>query len=186
MPTRSDIPARIYSTPISTPAGEFIAHYSGLGLCGLEFPAGAKRQRRGASLVQASAQIRRWHAIAGEALRLCLAGKPPKRLPPLDLSAGTDFQQQVWGALRKIGWGRIRSYGEVARAIGKPKAARAVGRACGANPIPVLVPCHRVLAAGNSLGGFSGGLSWKRSLLEREGHKHMIFVHDENPNRRRP
>ena len=65
--------------------------------------------------------------------------------------------------------GKTKSYGEIAQAIGKPKAVRAVGSACGANPIPVLVPCHRVLAANHKLGGFSGGLTRKRSLLAREG-----------------
>jgi O-6-methylguanine DNA methyltransferase len=69
----------------------------------------------------------------------------------------------------KIPLGKTRSYGEIAQAIGKPKAVRAVGGACGANPIPVLVPCHRVLAANNKIGGFSSGLGWKASLLEREG-----------------
>ena len=64
--------------------------------------------------------------------------------------------------------GKTKSYGEVARAIGKPKAVRAVGGACGANPIPVLIPCHRVLAANRKLGGFSGGLNWKRKLLAQE------------------
>lgn len=64
---------------------------------------------------------------------------------------------------------QTRSYGEIARTIGKPKAVRAVGSACGANPIPVLVPCHRVLAANRKIGGFSGGLAWKRTLLAREG-----------------
>jgi len=71
--------------------------------------------------------------------------------------------------LRKIARGRTKSYGEIARAVGNPKAVRAVGGACGANPIPVLVPCHRVLAANNKLGGFSGGLNWKRELLAGEG-----------------
>jgi len=93
----------------------------------------------------------------------------PSELPPLDFSAGTDFQQQVWRTLLKIAAGRTLSYGQVAEAIGRPKAVRAVGGACGANPIPVLVPCHRVLAAHNGLGGFSSGLNWKRRLLEREG-----------------
>ena len=64
--------------------------------------------------------------------------------------------------------GQTFSYGEVAKAIGRPKAVRAVGGACGANPIPVLIPCHRVLAAGGKIGGFSGGLDWKRTLLARE------------------
>ena len=71
----------------------------------------------------------------------------------------------------KLGPGETKSYGEIAEAIGKPKAVRAVGGACGANPIPVLVPCHRVLAANRKIGGFSGGLEWKRRLLEREGVK---------------
>jgi len=97
-----------------------------------------------------------------------LAGKPPGRLPPLDLSAGTDFQRAVWEALRRIPPGQTRGYGEVAGEIGSPRAARAVGQACGANPIPLLIPCHRVLAAGGKLGGFSGGLDWKRLLLKRE------------------
>ena len=71
--------------------------------------------------------------------------------------------------MQEIPFGQTRSYGEIARAIGRPKGMRAVGGACGANPIPVLVPCHRVLAAKGKLGGFSGGLDWKRTLLEREG-----------------
>jgi O-6-methylguanine DNA methyltransferase len=87
----------------------------------------------------------------------------------LDLSAGTPFQQSVWRALEKIPFGQTRSYGEIASAIGNAKGVRAVGGACGANPIPVLVPCHRVLAANGKLGGFAGGLAWKRTLLEREG-----------------
>jgi len=74
--------------------------------------------------------------------------------------------------MRKIPFGRTKSYGEVAQAIGKPKAVRAVGGACGANPIPVLVPCHRVLAAHGKIGGFGGGLEWKRKLLTREGVEH--------------
>ena len=62
-----------------------------------------------------------------------------------------------------------KSYGQVAQGIGRPGAVRAVGQACGANPIPVMIPCHRVLAAGGKLGGFSSGLDWKRKLLAREG-----------------
>ena len=76
----------------------------------------------------------------------------------------------------KISIGKTKSYGEIAAAIGNPKAVRAVGGACGANPVPVLVPCHRVLAANKKLGGFSGGLDWKRSLLKREGVKFIICM----------
>ncbi len=116
-----------------------------------------------------SPQIRLWHRLARAALEHSLAGRAPVSLPPLDLSIGTPFQQSVWRALCRIPCGQGRSYAEVARAIGRPKAVRAVGGACGANPVPVFVPCHRVLAAGQRLGGFSGDLNWKRRLLGREG-----------------
>ena len=157
--------------PIPTPDGEFTAYYSAQGLCRLEFPSGAKQRKREASLARPPAQIRRWHAAASKALRLALGGQPPKRLPPLDLSGGTDFQRRVWQTLRQIAWGRTWSYAQVAVAIENPKAVRAVGGACGANPIPVFVPCHRVLASNHRLGGFSGGLAWKRRLLVREGNQ---------------
>jgi O-6-methylguanine DNA methyltransferase len=88
---------------------------------------------------------------------------------PLDLDGQPSFRMKVWAALRTIPYGRVRSYGWVARKIGKPRAARAVGAACAANPVPLLVPCHRVVAGDGSLGGFSGGLSDKRRLLKLEG-----------------
>jgi len=157
--------------PISTSDGQFIARYSENGLAELNFPNGRAdlpvspdaRQR-------VPANIRRWHRVTESALKNILAGRKPEYLPPLDL-AGTEFQKKVWNALRKISLGKTKSYGEIAHAIGRPKAVRAVGGACGANPIPVLVPCHRVLAANKKPGGFSGGLDWKRSLLAREGIK---------------
>lgn len=68
----------------------------------------------------------------------------------------------------QIKLGETQSYGEIATSLGNPKAVRAVGGACGANPIPLLIPCHRVLAANHKIGGFSGGLEWKRKLLARE------------------
>ena len=166
---KNDIAARIRRMPIPSPEGEFTAYYSTRGLCGLDFPSGTKRKESKTGAALPAAQIRRWHAAAGKALRLALAGRPPKRLPPLDLSRGTEFQRRVWQTLRKIARGRTWSYAQVAQAIGNPKAVRAVGGACGANPIPVFVPCHRVLAANSGLGGFSGGLNWKRALLRREG-----------------
>jgi O-6-methylguanine DNA methyltransferase len=101
-------------------------------------------------------------------LRAILSGQQPVNLPPLDIRAGTEFQRSVWLALREIPSGKTRSYGEVAAAICSPKATRAVGSACGANPIPLLIPCHRVLANGGKLGGFSGGLEWKKRLLAIE------------------
>jgi O-6-methylguanine DNA methyltransferase len=102
-------------------------------------------------------------------LKKVLQGDKPAKLPPLDWSGKTEFQKQVWRVMLKIQRGKTLSYGEVASAIGRPQASRAVGGACGANPIPVLVPCHRVLAANRKLGGFGGGLEWKRRLLGREG-----------------
>jgi len=82
---------------------------------------------------------------------------------------GTDFQMSVWEALQEIPYGETLSYKEVAEQIGKPKAARAIGGAVGKNPIPIIIPCHRVLAAGGKLGGFAGGTDIKKWLLAIEG-----------------
>jgi methylated-DNA-[protein]-cysteine S-methyltransferase len=88
---------------------------------------------------------------------------------PLDLSSGTEFQRAVWRALRRLHFGQTFSYAELAGAAGRAGATRAVGQAVGANPLPIVIPCHRVLAAGGRLGGFSGGLQNKRKLLAIEG-----------------
>lgn len=85
----------------------------------------------------------------------------------LDLR-GTPFQLQVWQELRAIPWGETISYGDLAARLTRPQAARAVGQAVGANPIPLIVPCHRVISADGSLGGYSSGLDRKRWLLEHE------------------
>lgn len=90
---------------------------------------------------------------------------------PLDLSCGTEFQRAVWRRLQRVPFGRTVSYSELADAAGKPGAARAVGNAVGANPLPIFVPCHRVLAAGGKLGGFSGGLWRKKQLLAIESSR---------------
>ena len=82
--------------------------------------------------------------------------------------SGTPFQQKVWMALRKIPYGATRSYGQQAQAIGSPKASRAVGLANGKNPIPIIVPCHRVIGASGSLTGFGGGIPRKKYLLDLE------------------
>jgi AraC family transcriptional regulator of adaptative response/methylated-DNA-[protein]-cysteine methyltransferase len=86
----------------------------------------------------------------------------------LDVS-GSRFQQRVWEALRAIPRGEVRSYGELARAVGAPGAARAVARACAANPVAVAIPCHRAVARGGALAGYRWGLARKRLLLVREG-----------------
>jgi methylated-DNA-[protein]-cysteine S-methyltransferase len=87
----------------------------------------------------------------------------------LDLSlTGTPFRQKVWRALTTIPYGQTSSYRDIGRAIGQATAARAVGNANGANPIPIVIPCHRVIASDGSLGGFTGGLGIKRALLDLE------------------
>ena len=166
--------------PISTRDGKFVAHYSEKGLAGLDFPKSNRRRRDDESQISPASsglvrdssrrllQIKKWHRATETALKKILAGKKSK-LPPLDWTGKTDFQKSVWRQMLKISTGKTKSYGEIAAAIGNPRAVRAVGGACGANPVPVLVPCHRVLAANKKLGGFSGGLDWKRKLLKLEG-----------------
>ena len=160
--------------PAPTSDGLFIARYSEKGLAELNFPVGRASSRAVEANPHSALRtphLKSWHRATESALKNILAGKKPEKLPPLDISAGTEFQQAVWRELRKISPGKTKSYGEIAERIGRPKAVRSVGGACGANPIPVLIPCHRVLAANKKLGGFSGGLNWKRSLLKREGIK---------------
>ena len=82
---------------------------------------------------------------------------------------GTDFQLRVWRALCAIPFGAVRNYGDIARAIGQPKASRAVGQANGRNPLPIVIPCHRVLASDGTIGGYSSGLDIKHRLLALEG-----------------
>ena len=83
-------------------------------------------------------------------------------------AAGTDFCRQVWEQVAQIPYGKTKTYGEIARTIKNPGAVRAVGTANGRNPIPIVIPCHRVVAAGGKLGGFGGGLPLKRKLLDLE------------------
>ncbi len=95
-------------------------------------------------------------------------GKPVDFSVPPDFSAGTPFQRRVWAALCKILRGETRTYQWIARKLGRPQAGRAVGAAVGANPIPFVVPCHRVVGSDGSLCGFAGGLALKRRLLAME------------------
>lgn len=88
--------------------------------------------------------------------------------------SGTEFQLQVWGELLNIPYGATISYGELARRVGDPKGARAVGAANGQNPISIIIPCHRVIGANGSLIGYGGGLDRKRFLLELEGQKTLF------------
>ena len=92
---------------------------------------------------------------------------PPPKVP-IDLSKGTPFDHKVWRSIETIAFGESRSYRQIAAETQNPGASRAVGRACGRNPVPILIPCHRVVASGGKLGGFGGGLEIKRALLDLE------------------
>lgn len=154
---------------ITTQDGIFVAYFTDRGLAQLNFPSRNPSREFSAKANSTSGIPSHWTAQTRAALKRALMAEAIDDMPPLDLAVGTGFQQSVWQALLGIPPRQTLSYGEVAKQIGRPKALRAVGQACGANPIPVLIPCHRVLAAHGKIGGFSSGLEWKRKLLEREG-----------------
>ena len=152
------------SSLIETELGKFRVQYTKQGLTRLQFP---KTKTDHAS--NAIEPIKQWINQTKKALNAILNGTSPEHYPPLDLSSGTDFQREVWALLQSIPMGQVEAYGELAYRLNKPKAARAVGGACGANPIPILIPYHRVVGTNGSLTGFSAGLNWKIRLLRAEG-----------------
>ena len=100
-----------------------------------------------------------------------------RRVFDLPLSPeGTEFQQSVWSALREVGYANTCSYQQIAQRIGRPKASRAVGAANGANPIPIIIPCHRVIGANGKLTGFGGGLPTKQWLLAHERGEQQLSL----------
>ena len=105
---------------------------------------------------------------AGKQLQSYYNGKNLKFTVPLDLSGFKKFELAVWRATKTIPYGQTRSYEWIAKCIGKPKAARAVGNALGRNPVPVIIPCHRAIRKDGTLGGFGGGAGWKKYLLKLE------------------
>jgi O-6-methylguanine DNA methyltransferase len=157
---------------VKTPAGPFGAVFSPCGLGRLTFPT--------EDLITCEAWIRRWAPEAhikrsgrrlddlAEQLTAYFEGQLREFAIPLDLR-GTSFQIQVWRALHEIGYGEVRTYSEVAATIGRPQAMRAVGAANGANPIPIIVPCHRLIGKSGSLINYGGGIELKRRLLQLEG-----------------
>ena len=164
----------IAQVTMATPLGPISLAFSATGLTNLTFPgknvisqnAPEKSTSKPQSLPEDTLQ--KWHNQVAQALEKYFAGKPASFEDlPLDLE-GSPFHLRVWGELRKIPPGETVSYQELARRLGNPKAARAVGQACGANPLPLIVPCHRVIAANGTLGGFSSGLEHKRWLLAHE------------------
>jgi methylated-DNA-[protein]-cysteine S-methyltransferase len=143
---------------VETPIGRFGAAFSVRGLRRLGFP-GSDLAEEGDGGAAA--------ALLESELNDYFQGRLVRFTVPLDLQ-GTAFQSEVWGRVLEIPYGRTRTYSEVARAIGRPLAARAVGAANGANPVPILVPCHRLVGASGDLTGYGGGIELKRWLLRLE------------------
>lgn len=156
---------------VSTPLGTLGAVLTAQGLSRLTLP--------NEPLEQCESWIRRWAPDATllrdrrrlkeleEQLTAYCDGQIRRLDVPVDLR-GTPFQRQVWQALRGIGYGEVRSYAQIAEAIGRPVAVRAVGAANGRNPVPIVVPCHRVIGSNGRLVGYAGGLDLKQRLLDLE------------------
>ena len=157
---------------LASPVGELVLTASDAGLTGIYFPTSrhgpprveskdwVEDDRRGAAgdiLARASQQLQEYFAGLRTAFDVPLA------------ASGTTFEQRVWELLRAIPYGTTTSYGALARRLGDPRATRAVGTANGKNPIPIIVPCHRVVGVHGELTGFGGGIDRKRWLLEHEG-----------------
>ena len=128
-----------------------------------ELEAGLRHEFPAARIKRDDAGLQEWR----DAVLHHLEGHQPALDLPLDIQASA-FQRKVWEALRAIPYGKTKSYGEIAREVGKPKGARAVGNACGTNPVAVVIPCHRVIQQNGSLGGFGWGLKRKQILLASE------------------
>ena len=150
----------VYCCFCHTPLGRMLLAQEEEGLILVEFDSTPLKNWQQADtplLVQAKAQLSEYFAGTRQEFTLPLSPK------------GTPFQQKVWAALQTIPYGQTRSYGEIARQIGSPKAARAVGMANHHNPIAILIPCHRVVGQNGALTGYAGGLERKKALLQLEG-----------------
>lgn len=143
---------------IDSPIDELSVAVDDTGVCGVHF---------GAVPDAVEVSDPRLDAAVAE-LRAYFAGELTDFTLPLSVRRGSDFERAVWHQMTLIPYGEMRTYGEVAAAVGDPGGARAVGVACNRNPIPIIVPCHRIVGAGGKLVGFGGGLPRKRYLLELE------------------
>lgn len=153
----------IYWHEIASPVGPLLIAGNGETLTRIHFQAGPRACRPDPHWIADAAPL----SAAEEQIEAYFAGT--RRTFDLALAlAGTPFQRTVWQALREIPYGETCAYGALARRIGSPKGARAVGLANGSNPLPIVVPCHRVIGADGSLTGFGGGTEIKRQLLELE------------------
>ena len=147
---------------LDTPLGTLQIEATERGLCGIWFPSRSINQGP-------TPGKNRVISLAKQELNAFFAGELKTFSVPLDWY-GTQFQESVWQALLAVPYGKTVTYGDVARAIGRPRSSRPVGGAVGKNPLPIIVPCHRVIGSDGSLTGFTGGLDIKIRLLELEGH----------------
>jgi len=162
---------KIDTAEVPSPIGTIALCWGDEGLCALEFEARWSRIERALARRFGEVSLRRTADPGGVArkLRAYFQGDL-KALDEIEVDpGGTAFQREVWAALRRVPAGGTASYGDLARAIGRPKAVRAVGLANGANPVPVVVPCHRIIGADGLLTGYGGGLRRKAWLLRHEG-----------------
>jgi O-6-methylguanine DNA methyltransferase len=165
----------IHTAEFESPFGAMACASTERGLCFIELPRASGRGIAGwVRRFAPEARVATGYAPNRDAIAQILdylAGKREAFRLDLDLRA-TGFQIRVYASLLEIPYGETRSYGEIAAAIGEPGAARAVGAAAGANPLPLVVPCHRIVAAHGKLGGFGGGVALKRKLLALEHGRH--------------
>lgn len=151
---------------------------SSKGIQAIVLPKRSKRAVESELRAQSDGPVQQGESARLEAARRqlldYLAGRRNTFDVTLDLSRGTSFQRQVWRTLQRVPYGKLRSYQWIAARVGGRHYARAVGNAVGANPLPIVVPCHRIVAHDATLGGFSGGLSMKRKLLSLEGALSML------------
>ncbi len=156
----------LHYTRVSSPVGPLLLAATERGLAVLEFARGEFPPRDGHTWIESPQHTE----MCRRQIEEYFAGERKQFDFPLDLH-GTEFEQRCWLALLEIPYGETRSYADIARAIGNPKACRAVGLANGKNPIAIVVPCHRVVGANGNLTGYGGGLDIKRKLLELEAGK---------------
>ncbi len=157
----------LYYSRMDSPIGSLVIGVSDKGLAIIEFDRGDFPKGRLARSAEWQESPARTAAVVRE-LKEYFAGKRREFTMPLDLQ-GTEFQQKCWKALLRIPYGKTKTYADIARAVGCPQGFRAVGMANHDNPVPIIVPCHRVLNSDGKLGGYGGGLDVKRKLLELEG-----------------
>ena len=155
---------RWYCDELDSPVGRLRLIASDLALVAIWFEGGRDAARNKSTLVNKRSEILE---LARLQLDEYFAGERRDFDLPLD-PRGTDFQRRVWERLRRIDYGATATYGQIAAQLGNSKASRAVGLANGSNPIPIVIPCHRVIGADGSLTGFGGGLPAKSALLELE------------------